>query len=194
MAAHLDPNTDAASRRPETIEAIVDWLASHLDLQPGDSVIDLGCGPGLYTSRLARRGLRVTGVDSSPNSLEYARRQAQEQGLDIEYVLGSYVELDYQDRFDVALLIYFDFGVLPDDDRRVPRRCTVPPPGAPSPDITTPHWPHPADGTATGHPPGGFEAGPPGAHAVFPSRGRRPPAADTILEEAHDQPLPHLGP
>jgi SAM-dependent methyltransferase len=149
LAAHLDPNTDAASRRPETIEAIVDWLASHLDLQPGDSVIDLGCGPGLYTSRLARRGLRVTGVDSSPNSLEYARRQAQEQGLDIEYVLGSYVELDYQDRFDVALLIYFDFGVLPDDDRdEVLRRVhrALKPGGAFVFDITTPHWPHPADG------------------------------------------------
>src|SRR5579864_8366591 len=69
LRSHLDPTTDAASRRPERIDAEVSWLVSHLELREGTPVLDLGCGPGLYSIRLARRGLTVTGVDISPGSL-----------------------------------------------------------------------------------------------------------------------------
>lgn len=149
LAAHLDPGTDAASRRPETIEATVDWLVAQLGLKPGDAVVDLGCGPGLYTSRLARQGLRVTGVDFSANSLAYARDQARREGLEIEYVQRSYLQLDFESRFDVALLIYFDLGVLSDEDRdEVLRRTNraLKPGGTFVFDVLTPHWPRPADG------------------------------------------------
>src|SRR5512143_116208 len=60
---HLDPNTDAASRRPETIDRSIQWMNDSLALKAGDSILDLGCGPGLYASRFARAGLHVTGVD-----------------------------------------------------------------------------------------------------------------------------------
>ena len=53
LKTHLDPTTDLASRRPEIIELTVTWLVETLSLQPGDSVLDLGCGPGLYSARLA---------------------------------------------------------------------------------------------------------------------------------------------
>ncbi|NLT42424.1 MAG: class I SAM-dependent methyltransferase [Anaerolineae bacterium] len=149
LATHLDPATDLASRRPETIEATVDWLVRTLALQPGDALLDLGCGPGLYTSRLAQRGLRVTGVDFSPNSLDYARRRALEEGLEIEYVQRNYLELDFENRFDAAVLIYFDFAVLSDPDRdEVLRRArrALKPGGAFVFDVPTGHWPRPTDG------------------------------------------------
>jgi len=117
LAAHLDPNTDAASRRPETIDRTVSWLVSHLDLQAGQRVLDLGCGPGLYCERLARRGLEVTGVDFSPRSIDYARRSVERQNLKISYVGQDYTRLDLAGEFDVAILIYFDFGVLSNSDR-----------------------------------------------------------------------------
>ena len=37
LKAHLDPNTDAASRRPETIDAEVAWLVQTMHLKPGDA-------------------------------------------------------------------------------------------------------------------------------------------------------------
>lgn len=149
LAFHLDPDTDAASRRPANIDAIVARLVSYLGLQPGDAVLDLGCGPGLYTSRLARRGLQVTGVDFSANSLAYARRKAQEEGLDIEYVQRNYLELDFRECFDVAMLIYYDLAVLPDRDRDELLQRTyraLKPGGAFVFDVLTAHWPRPADG------------------------------------------------
>lgn len=149
LAAHLDPNTDAASRRPQIIDRTVDWLVSHLSLRPGQQVLDLGCGPGLYCERLARRGLAVTGVDFSANSIEYAIRHAREANLDITYVCQDYLTLDYRERFDAICLIYYDFGVLPPPDRdelltRV--RRALAPAGAFVFDVQTPDYPARPDG------------------------------------------------
>lgn len=54
-----------------------------LDPRPGASVLDVGCGTGYFTRRLALDGLDVTGVDPDPSMLEVARarRAAGEQYL-----------------------------------------------------------------------------------------------------------------
>ena len=112
LAAHLDPTNDLASRRPETIDLSVDWLMETLNLEPGDALLDLGCGPGLYASRFARKGVQVTGVDYSRRSINYAVEQAQTHNLDICYRYQNYLELDDANRYDAALLIYGDFCPL----------------------------------------------------------------------------------
>ena len=91
LAAHLDPTNDLASRRPETIDRSVDWLMQTLNLESGDALLDLGCGPGLYASRFARKGVQVTGVDYSRRSIDYAVAYAQEHDLDICYRYQNYL-------------------------------------------------------------------------------------------------------
>jgi len=117
LQAHLDPNTEAASRRPETIDRIVRWLIQRLSLSAGHSVLDLGCGPGLYASRLARAGLQVTGVDYSHRSLEYASQQAKEDDLEINYRYQNYLELEDENQYEAAFLIYGDFCPLDPEQR-----------------------------------------------------------------------------
>ena len=112
LASHLNPNTAGASRRPETIDRSVAWLVETLGLREGDAVVDLGCGPGLYASRLAERGLRVTGVDYSRRSIAYATQYAGEHGLDIAYRYQDYLTLDDEGEYDAALLIYGDYCPL----------------------------------------------------------------------------------
>ncbi len=109
---HLNPDTDAASRCPEAIDHIVQWMIKTLGLKPGDSVLDLGCGPGLYTSRLAHAGLRVTGVDYSHRSIEYASQYAKDNHLEILYRYQNYLELEDENQYDAVLLIYGDFCPL----------------------------------------------------------------------------------
>ncbi len=117
LAAHLDPTTDCASRRPETIDATVAWIMETLGLKAGDSVLDLGCGPGLYTMRFARAGLNVTGVDTSRRSVAYARETAEEAGLDITYRYQNYLTLTDEDQYDAAVLIFGDYCPLNPDQR-----------------------------------------------------------------------------
>jgi SAM-dependent methyltransferase len=112
LAAHLNPDSDAASRRPKTIDRSVEWLIEQLGLNVGDSVLDLGCGPGLYAARFARAGLKVTGVDYSRRSVDYAIRSAYENNLDINYRYQNYLELDDKNRYDAAFLICGDFCPL----------------------------------------------------------------------------------
>lgn len=117
LATHLDPTIDLASRRPETIDRSVAWIAKTLDLRVGDSVLDLGCGPGLYTLRFAQQGLRVSGVDYSRRSIEYAKQQAEEHGLEIHYRCQDYLTLADAEQYQAMFLIFGDFCPLSPEKR-----------------------------------------------------------------------------
>lgn len=117
LKVHLDPNIDAASRTPETIDRSVQWTIETLALKTDYVVLDLGCGPGLYASRFARAGLQVTGVDYSHSSIDYASRYVREQNLNIQYRYQNYLELDVENLYDAALLIYGDFCPLEPQQR-----------------------------------------------------------------------------
>ncbi|MCJ7550309.1 MAG: class I SAM-dependent methyltransferase [Anaerolineae bacterium] len=117
LTAHLDPKSDAASRRPQIIDREVSWLIIQLQLDEGSTLLDLGSGPGLYSSRFAQRGLDVTGVDYSERSLAHAQDYAQEHGLDIDYILQDYLALDFKAKFDAVVLINGDFCVLSPERR-----------------------------------------------------------------------------
>src|SRR5574341_505822 len=117
LEAHLNPDIEAASRRPKTIDRSVRWLIETLGLKPGASLLDLGCGPGLYTSRFARAGFRVTGLDYSRRSIAYASRYAKENDLEIIYRYENYLELKDENQYDAAFLIYGDFCPLNPEER-----------------------------------------------------------------------------
>ena len=110
---HLNQDTDLASRRIELIDRTVGWIDDQLDLS-GKSICDLGCGPGLYTQRFASRGAKVTGVDFSAHSLEYARAQ---DAQTIRYIEADYLSDDLPAGFDIATLIYTDLCVLSPEQR-----------------------------------------------------------------------------
>lgn len=117
LDAHLNPDIDAASRKAETIAASLRWLLESTRLPAGSAILDLGCGPGLYAARLAAAGHHVTGIDFSKRSVDYARQQAALQKLFICYHYQDYLTINYDNIFDLAIMIYCDFGVLPDPER-----------------------------------------------------------------------------
>ena len=117
LAAHLKEDVDLASRKMAFIEKSVAWIVSRFSLGEGMQICDFGCGPGLYTIRLAERGATVTGLDFSEHSIAYARNAAQEKGLAIEYVLTNYLAYETTEKFDLITMIYCDFCVLNPEQR-----------------------------------------------------------------------------
>ena len=109
---HLDDHVDLSSRNKEFIEQSVKWIISKFEIDKTTEFADFGCGPGLYTTRLAERGARVTGIDFSQNSLNYAKQVAANKGLSINYILSNYLEFETTDRFDLVMMIMCDFCVL----------------------------------------------------------------------------------
>jgi len=112
LGFHLNPDTELASRNPEFIKRSTAWIIDRFGVGPGTSVLDLGCGPGLYTTPFARTGARVTGVDFSENSLAHGRATAKREGLSIEYVHADYLKYAPGSRYDLITFIYWDLAPL----------------------------------------------------------------------------------
>ncbi|HEY5173330.1 MAG TPA: class I SAM-dependent methyltransferase [Acidimicrobiia bacterium] len=116
VAAHLGP----AYWAPDTGRVMaftkgtvqeIDFLVEALELRPGMRVLDAGCGPGRHALELARRGIAVVGVDTSPDFLALARAAAGE--LPVEFHQLDVRELDYAEMFDaVVCLCQGGFGLL----------------------------------------------------------------------------------
>ncbi len=81
-------------------------------LESGERVLDVGCGNGAVSLDAARavgpHG-RVTGLDLSAPMLELARRRAEEQGADIDFVQGDAQSASFNQPFDVVVS---RFGVM----------------------------------------------------------------------------------
>jgi len=118
LAFHLNEEIDASSRNITFIDRSVDWIASHFDIGAGMKIADFGCGPGLYTTRLARRQADVTGIDFSKRSLQYAQEVASKEKLCIHYINASYLDYETENRFHLILMIMCDFCALSPAQRK----------------------------------------------------------------------------
>ena len=106
---HLTQDHNAASRRTEIIDAHISWLTANIFTDDSMSILDLACGPGLYTSRLAALGHVCTGIDFSPASINYAKHHATENET---YIHGDLRTTDFGTGFDAGMLIFGEFNVF----------------------------------------------------------------------------------
>jgi SAM-dependent methyltransferase len=113
LQEHLSQRHDWASRRTEIIDAHVRWLHQHVLGGETGTILELGCGPGLYLSRLAAMGHRCTGIDFSPASVAYAREQAAEKGLDIDFREADIRTAPFPGQNDLVFLIFGEMNVFP---------------------------------------------------------------------------------
>ena len=78
-----------------------DLLYANLRPTPGASMLDVGCGTGYFTRRLAGAGLQVTGIDADAAAIRYAKSSTV---ADERYLTGDARALPFPDR-------HFDYGV-----------------------------------------------------------------------------------
>jgi 2-polyprenyl-3-methyl-5-hydroxy-6-metoxy-1,4-benzoquinol methylase len=103
----------------------VDFILATTGAEDGSSFIDVGCGPGRHSLELARRGMRVTGIDVSQDFIETAQRNSAAESL----VSAEFLRLDARDlinhaplhaKFDFAIcLCQGAFGLMVDDQHDV---------------------------------------------------------------------------
>ncbi|MGN1026147.1 MAG: class I SAM-dependent methyltransferase [Faecousia sp.] len=81
----------------------VDFLVEKLELRGNERILDLACGFGRHSLELARRGYDVTGVDITPDYIEYAVKQARKENLSARFLCSDIRDVKFNNEFDVVL-------------------------------------------------------------------------------------------
>jgi SAM-dependent methyltransferase len=114
---HLNPEVEAASKTKETIEAETDFIIKLTGMDSEKTVLDLGCGPGLYVKEFAKTGAKVTGIDFSDRSIDYANKSIKPAYENVIFTKMNYLDINVKDSFDIATLIFYDFCALNTDEQ-----------------------------------------------------------------------------
>jgi SAM-dependent methyltransferase len=99
----------------ERTEREVKGVLGILGLPQGAKVLDLCCGQGRHSIRLAQTGLRVTGLDLSPHLLAVARRDAEVAGVKLTLVEGDMRQIPFRGTFDAIVNLFTAFGYFDTD-------------------------------------------------------------------------------
>ena len=62
--------------------------------EPVGSLLDVGCGPGVFSQVFARLGWQVTGIDIAEDTIELARRDARASSLSIKFLVDDATQLN----------------------------------------------------------------------------------------------------
>lgn len=95
----LDPGLAFGTGSHPTTRLCLRWLDAHLE--PGQSVLDYGCGSGILAIAAAKLGAgRVTGVDLDVQAIEASRANAERNGVTAHFALPDAIAAD---RVDVVV-------------------------------------------------------------------------------------------
>lgn len=118
LREHLSQDHHLASRKADIIAAQVEWIQTTLIQSSPSSLLDLGCGPGLYAEPLSGSEHPYLGIDFSPASIEYASRTY--EAANREFRLGDVTQADFRGPHDIVMMLYGELNVFsPANCRRI---------------------------------------------------------------------------
>ena len=111
---HFYGRADNPSQLPWHREEIPPFLEK---AATGGKALDIGCGTGVFSVYLAKRGMKVTSLDYMAKAIEFTRSHAASNGVELEAVQADITQWKTHDRFDLIL----DSGCLHglSDEQRV---------------------------------------------------------------------------
>lgn len=108
---HLNGSIDSGSRKTVTLASSAKWISSLCS--PNSSILDIGCGPGLYGNHLSKYVERYSGIDISPYQISYANAH------NISPYNAFYHVCDFREwqpgqmNYDTVLLMYAIYSFYP---------------------------------------------------------------------------------
>ncbi len=93
-------------------QIFMDNLTQYLNMDAGSKVLDLACGKGRHAIYLNQLGYNVLGVDLSPNSIEIAKKNENEN---LKFAVHD-MRLPFDEKFDGIFNLFTSFGYFEDEN------------------------------------------------------------------------------
>lgn len=122
--AYKRMNLSPAQKWMANTQNEVQFIQRECNLNPGDSLIDFGCGQGRHSLEAARNGLLVTGVDYIDKNIEIAISKKAEQNIDnVTFINDDCRSIDLGKTADAAICLYDVIGTYAEreDNMRILR-------------------------------------------------------------------------
>lgn len=116
LKEHLSQDHELASRPEKIVREQAQWILEFSEDARGVSILDLGCGPGLYAPWLGVFGNRYMGIDFGPASIEYAKSQFEKPGS-VDFLLADVTSVPFGGPFELAMMLYGEINVF------APQQC-----------------------------------------------------------------------
>jgi ubiquinone/menaquinone biosynthesis C-methylase UbiE len=117
------------TRIGNTLVIIGELLCEAVDVHAGDKVLDVATGGGNTAISAARRFCDVTGIDYVPELIEYARKRAEIEGMEITFEVGDAENLPYSDASCDVVLSTLGVMFAPDQEKAAEELLRVCRPG-----------------------------------------------------------------
>jgi len=108
----LEPFEDKA-------EEEVDFIVDILNPTKNAKILDLCCGLGRHSLRLAERGYKITGVDFSRKYLEIAKERAKKKNLNVDFIQGDMKAIKFRREFNAVINMFTSFGFFEKDEENL---------------------------------------------------------------------------
>ncbi len=110
-------------RNDQEASDFIDRLFDFLKIEKQSSVLDVGCGKGRHARHIHQYGMRVVGVDLSPESIAYASQSASDT---LRFEVGDMRLLTFKNEFDLVVNLFSSFGYFEENkDDRAALECMV---------------------------------------------------------------------
>ncbi|MFA4662209.1 class I SAM-dependent methyltransferase [Pyrococcus kukulkanii] len=95
---------DLEGLRYATHEVVADYRGRRLKKQGVESIADVSCGVGIQLIFFAKHEIRAIGVDIDPLKIEFAKRNAEKYGVNIEFLVGDSLSPDIVEKIDAEVI------------------------------------------------------------------------------------------
>jgi len=100
----------------ERTKSEIQFLVEELGLTKSMSILDLGCGFGRHSIKLAKLGHHVTGIDRMDGFINAGKKRADYEGVRINFIKKDMRHVEFNEEFERALLLFTAFGYFSDDE------------------------------------------------------------------------------
>lgn len=107
---------DYAAISDAITDPVAEVIVDHVEVQPGDAVLDVASGTGNVALVAAERGAEAIGSDLTPELFDTAQRRAADRGLDVDWIEADAEDLPFPDASFDRVLSTFGVQFAPRHD------------------------------------------------------------------------------